>query len=189
MTVKSYRILLVSMVLLLLGIGIIYGINITKDSSLVKKDVEDNIIKEDIDMVYEQKIDETLVKYEEDFKVILQRNYTLCSHVLQEEKMEFNTSSDLIKEKYKEYSFVEQTDEYIKFEATINSNCPNHFLLKILNEHIVIYQVVSDEELLLHKNTEIHINRIREELLQELNKGIYVNSIDELNSIIEDMET
>ena len=75
------------------------------------------------------------------------------------------------------------------YERELNQNCPNHFFIILEDEKINIYNVLTNEIKEFYQAIDISEELIRNELIEELTKGITVNSYEELNLIIEDIES
>ncbi len=180
-----YRIVIISVAVILLLTGTYIGLKISN------KVVEQPMAEEPITEVIETTTVPTISPIEnKDIEVIYEDYYTICKETITNKNMEFGTTKEEIKEKVdKEYILADETEDSIKFRKEINSNCPNHFELRLEDDYVMIYQVVSDEISIMYKNTEIHKARIRDELVAELEKGISVNTLEELNSYIEDIES
>jgi hypothetical protein len=185
MSKTVYRIVILSIAVILLLSGTYIGVKISKNV------VKNEVVTEPIDNV-EQPTSVAVINQVEnkDIEVIYEDYYTNCKEVITNKNMEFGTTKEKIKEKVdKGYTLVEETENSIKFRKEINSNCPNHFELRLEDGYVKIYQLVSDEVSTIYKNTEIPRSSIRDELVDELEKGIRVNTLEELNSYIEDMES
>ena len=190
---KAYRILVFSFFSVLLVVGIVIGFyfenkkNIEKEKVLKisNKDKEKN---EDITLDVSSK-DIKVDVYTDDITVEIIYKYLLCEHEIKESLIEYQTSMELVKSKYKNYNIISEENNILKLCKDVRNNCPNHFLIKVLNEDIVIYKIVDNNKNQVFKNTEIHINTVRDEIKEELKKGIYVTGIQELNQIIEEFES
>lgn len=186
MSKTVYRITVLSVAVILLLTGAYIGLKIS-----------DNVAGEQVVPDQVEKVDETTApvinKTEDkniDIEVIYEDYYTNCKETIVNKNTEFGTTKEKIKEKAdKSYELVEETENSIKFRKEIDSNCPNHFELRIEDNYVMIYQIVSEGVSVIYKNTEIPISSIRSEMVAELEKGIKVNSLEELNSYIEDIES
>jgi flagellar basal body-associated protein FliL len=125
-----------------------------------------------------------------DIEVIYEDYYTNCKHKIVNKNMEFGSTIEKIKEKTDdEYDVIEEGDNGITFRKEIETNCPNHFELKLVDGYVVIFQRVTLDKTVIYKNTEIPQTVIRDELVEELEKGIKVDSLEDLNSYMEDIES
>ena len=187
----AYRIFVFSLFFLLFSFGVFIGVtyqNKNNASNIEKIENEEKIeivkkvnIYEDLSVVAD--IDK------EDILVEITYNYLGCNEKINKSINEYKTSMIKLKEKYNDFEVISEDNNILKLSKTINTNCPNHFIVKLLNDNVVIYRVIADNEIEVFKNTEIHINTIRDEVKTDIEKGIEVNGILELNSIIEELNS
>lgn len=186
MNKSVYRIFIFCFAIILLIVGTYVGLRLS--DNIVGK----NIKEEEIAKNNEEEIISVLKKEETtlDIEVIFEDYYNICKESIITKNTEFGTTIDKIKEKnINDYEVVEEGKNNIKFKKEIDSNCPNHFELKLENEFVVIYQIENIDKINMYKNTQIPKSSLREEIIQELENGIKLNSLEELNSIIEDIES
>ena len=69
-----------------------------------------------------------------------------------------------------------------------NSNCGQHFVLRDVDGKINIYKINENNEEELYEKTEISVEYLTETDKIEIQNGIRVNGIEELNQLIEDFE-
>lgn len=197
MNKKMYRVLVFSFMLLLFTIGVFlgFGYNENEIASNSYVDTTDEVIEsveDDEVYIYSENTNETVetnADIYEDIMVNITYNYLLCHEEIIESFIEYNTTMETLKEEYIDFDIISETEDTIYLQKDINTNCPNHFLLKILNDYVVIYQVVTEDEINIYKNTEIHINTLRDEIKDELYEGIYIDGLQELYSIIEEIDS
>lgn len=185
MNKKGYRIFVISLTIILLLTGGYIGLKISD------KVDEKQVVEEPVDKVEEPSTVVVINKSDnKDIEVIYEDYYTVCKEVIINKNIEFGTTIDKIKANVnKEYILVEEKEDSIKFRKEIKSNCPNHFELRLEDNYVMIYQIKDNVTSTMYKNTEILRSTIREELVAELEKGIRVNTLEELNSYIEDIES
>ena len=87
------------------------------------------------------------------------------------------------------YELIEESNEKVVYTRQIEQNCPNHFFIKVEDNKIVIYNIVDESAMVVYKKLEVDIETLNPEMLEELNEGISVDSKEELNLIIEDIES
>lgn len=183
-----YRMTILSIAFILIVTGLYIGFKIGNNAT------KETVSMEPVD----NKVDETPItpvisnidEKNSDIEVIYEDYYTKCKETITNKNMEYGTTLDKIKEKVdKEYVIVEEKDNSILFRKEINTNCPNHFELKLVDNFVMIYQRVTEDKTILYKNTEIPRTTIRDELISELEKGIKVDSLEDLNIYIEDIES
>ena len=202
---NEYRILVTFIAFILISLGIYIGFSTTSNGSknnpnftLVKGSDNDDD-KEDEDINYSEQTDEyTSVSTKTyDIELIYRDHYTLCNHTIEDKRVEYGVTLDELKksevEKQQvnnnEYNIVEESNERLIFSRNINQNCPNHFLVKLENGSVVIYNVVKEGVNTVYKKLDISQDSIMPELLEELNSVITVDSKEQLNFIIEDIES
>ena len=191
---RLYQIIISIITIILLGFGIYMGIKITKNNDnstaqvINKNDdtytntvavyTDANDKKTDTQLIYED-------YYTLDDKVESNSNmvYGISINDLKKQEVEKN------KQKNNGYELVEQTSVKLRFRRTLEQYSPNHFLVKLVDGKVVIYSIVSDSVNTVYKETNISELSLRPELLEELNIGKRVDSKDELNQLIEDIES
>ena len=178
-------------IVLLLVLGVYIGFKYTRND----KNVEDKTsIAED-----RIEIDETTPVSTKtyDIEVVYKDEYTKCGHTIQNKDMVYGTTLENLKEeenkKQKEkgiiYEVEEESNDQIVYSRKVDQNCPNHFLVKIEKNDIIIYNIIDDAAMSVYKKLEVDINTLNPEMLEELNEGIKVDSKEDLNLIIEDIES
>lgn len=186
MSKTLYRIIILSIAVVLLTVGTYIGVKIagtTYVDNKVLESVPDKVVNvTPVIGIYKSEL--------QDIKVIYEDYYLCCKHTIINENMEFGITKEEIKEKVdKEYKLIEETDDILTFRKEIDSYCPNHFELRLESDYVIIYQIIKDDVYSIYKNTEIPRTSIRDELAEELVKGIRVDSLEELNMYIEDLES
>lgn len=183
-----YRIMVLSIAVILLATGTYIGLKIS-DKVIPPDDVTTPTIQDE-NTTTTSPVVSVYKPQEQDIEVIYEDYYTNCKDTITNKNIEYGTTKEKIKANVdKDYKLTKETDNSLTFRREINSNCPNHFELKIVDGYIMIYQIISENVYSIYKNTEIPVSNVREELVNELEKGIKVNSVDELNSYIEDIES
>lgn len=142
--------------------------------------------------IYEGKEEEKI-----DITVVYEDFYSLCEETVEKEEVYYSTTLAKVKEnelkkQEKEdvkYSIVEEGEDLLVFKRTLQTNCPNHFRIKLENSNITIYRKLTDKEFEIYKKLSVSEGMIREELKERLKEGVDVNSKEELNLFIEDVES
>lgn len=132
-----------------------------------------------------------------DIEVVYEDKYNKCGHIIENKNMVYGTTLEKVKEeenvKQKEngniYEIIEESNEKIIYSREIEQNCPNHFLVKLEDEIIVVYNVVDDSTMMVYKKINADLETLNPEMLEELNVGIKADSKEDLNLIIEDIES
>ena len=133
-----------------------------------------------------------------DIKVIYEDRYTICDESITESKIIYGTTMDKVKEdekKYQEekglvYEIKAESAETIMYTRELKENCPNHFYVILEENSIKVYSVQGENKRTLFRSIEnINIDNLREELKLKVERGTSLNSKDELNKFIEDLES
>lgn len=202
---KSWLIILV---LAIIVIGIITGVYIYNKNKKIGKNIVDN----EINIVSETITDECTEEYgklEEQAKleietnsseekispnclITLKRYYDECQHTINEyldipKDLVNGTESDLQKE-YPNWEIQKYSNNEIILYKEFNSNCGQHFVLRDVDGKINIYKINENNEEELYEKTEISVEYLTETDRIEIQNGIRVNGIEELNQLIEDFE-
>lgn len=178
-------------VFLLLLLGIYVGFKFTTNDKIVEdktSTADDSIEKDETTPVITKTYD---------IEVVYKDEYTKCGHTIQSKDMVYGTTLENLKkeenQKQKEkgiiYEIEEESNDQIVYSRKVDQNCPNHFLVKIEKNDIVIYNIIDDAAMSVYKKLEVDINTLNPEMLEELNEGIKVDSKEDLNLIIEDIES
>lgn len=189
----GYSFLLLGILVFCLSFGIYLGFKYTKNNEELI-DYQDTTAS-DKEIVEE---DTTPVSAKNcDIEVVYKDEYQKCGHVILTKNIIYNTTIDKLKEKQntkqKEkgniYELEDESDEKVIYTRKINQNCPNHFLVKLNNDNIVIYNVVDESAIVEYRRMDVDLETLNPEMLEELNQGIIVDSKEDLNLVIEDLES
>ena len=184
------KLLIISILCLLLSVGTVVGYKIGKDISdsgpLLREDFEvvDNLPIIEIESI------ETNANVEYEYTIIKQTEYDECEHIYSSENKYLAKTLDEALEKVDiDYELITKgTDGAIISEKNVGC-CPNHYVVSIANEKVVIYRKKNKEEKEIYRELDVSINTLREDLINDLKQGIEVNSSEELNTIIEEIES
>lgn len=133
-----------------------------------------------------------------DIDVIYEDNYLLCGENTLNTKKVYGTTMEKVKEdekKYQEenglvYEIKAETATRIVYTRTVEENCPNHFKIVLEDNVINIYSIITNNKEEIYMTLrDINISHLRNELKNKIEKGTYINSKEELNRFIEDLET
>ncbi len=202
---KSWLIILV---LAIIVIGIITGVYIYNRNKKIGKNIVDN----EINIVSETITDECTEEYEKleeqakleietnsseekispNCLITLKRYYDECQHTINEyldipKDLVNGTKSDLQRE-YPNWEIQKYSNNEIILYKEFNSNCGQHFVLRDVDGKINIYKINENNEEELYEKTEISVEYLTETDKIEIQNGIRVNGIEELNQLIEDFE-
>lgn len=202
---KSWIILLALVIII---IGIIAGFFLFNKNGKSNN----NIIESEINTISEKIEDECTEQYQELEKqanlqietssteekispnclITLKRYYNECKHTINEyidvSKDLVNGTKEDLKKEYPNWEIKKYTSTEIVLYKEFESNCGQHFILKNDNGKITIYRVNEKGEEEVYEETEISVEYLTETDKIEIQKGIRVNGIEELNQLIEDFE-
>lgn len=194
-----YRIFVLSVFVILLGAGSIIGYRVIKSDT----NIDDYTISNDNNDIDFQSVDiydeeaESVSTKTYDVEVVYIDYYSLCDEEIAESNIHYGVKVDEImaeevkrqEEQKLEYDLKEKNNERIVFSKVVETYCPNHFKV-ILEENVInIYNKVTDEKYEMYKTLDIPVDTLRIEVVEELTGGILVDSKEELNMIIEDIES
>ena len=94
-----------------------------------------------------------------------------------------------MKENEKSYELKSQTSDTLVYTRTLDKYCPNHFLIKLEDSKVIVCNLVNDIVKTKYKEIEVSRELLRQEMVDELSVGIKVDSKEELNFILEDLDS
>lgn len=194
----KYKLFVAMLLLILVVFGLFVGFSVSYNST-VSNDLSSytpSQMEEDLEQI-SQNNTETVSTKTYDIEVIYIDNYTLCNEKVETNNIVYSTTLEDLKNEELEkqqnenkvYEIKEESNERLIFERTLNQNCPNHFFVILEDKSINVYNVITKEKIELYQTIDVSEELIRAELQEELTKGILVDSKEELNLIIEDIES
>lgn len=202
---KSWIILLFVVIII---IGIIAGLAIYNKN----EKSQNNIIENEINKISEKVTDECTEEYEElerqakldietnsseekispNCLITLKRYYNECQHTINEyidvtQDLVNGTQEDLEKE-YPNWEIQKYSSNEIILYREFDSNCGQHFILRNDNGKITIYKINEEMQEEVYEKTEISVEYLTETDKVEIQNGIRVNGVEELNQLLEDFE-
>ena len=187
---QTYRFLILGIMSVLLTIGTIIGYNLGKDIAKSGQiiDVPDFEITDNSSIIEEVISKDINIKKE--YIIIKEIEYVECGHTNSIEDIIISDSIDnALKDLDKDYEIISKATNGAVTRKKINSFCPNHFIITIKDDYVVVYRKISENEKDIYLDTEIPINILRDDLLEDLNKGMEVEGIENLNKIIQEIES
>ena len=182
------RILFYSILIFVFSIGIGYYY-----SSLWKKENISKVEKNEINIlgnITETSSNEEKVSYNATFA--LKKYYSLCGHskfnYVELPSEVINLTKSELQNLYPDWKIEEFNNNNIVLSQKIDKVCDEHYVLKLLDDTIDVYHIEGDKELKLYKTTDISKDYLTSEDINNLEEGIYVYGINNLNSAIEDFE-
>lgn len=202
---KSWIIILIVAVII---IGIIVGLSIYNKNQNSKNNIIENIINEVSEKVTDECIEE-YEKIEEQARLEIETNsneekispnclltvkryYKECEHLINEyidipQSLVNGTQEDL-KEEYPNWEVEKYSSTQIILYKEFDSNCGQHFILRNDDGKITIYKINENNEEEVYEKTEISVDYLTETDKVEIQNGVRVNGLEELNQLIEDFE-
>lgn len=127
-----------------------------------------------------------------DAEFALKKYYDECGHFtfqyaeLPQEIV--NLSRQDVEETYSDWQIEEFSSDSLVLSQEINSICDEHYLVKMGEHNIEIYQVGNGGSLSLYRETDISKEYLTAEDISSLESGILIYGTGKLNSVIEDFE-
>lgn len=202
---KSWIIILVVAIII---IGIVAGLAIYNKN----EKAQNNIVENEINKVSEKITDECTEEYEElerqakldietnsseekispNCLITLKRYYNECQHTINEyidvpQNLVNGMQEDLEKE-YPNWEIQKYSSNEIILYREFDSNCGQHFILRNDNGKITIYKINEEMQEEVYEKTEISVEYLTEKDKVEIQNGIRVNGVEELNQLLEDFE-
>lgn len=202
---KSWIIILVVTIII---IGIIAGLAIYNKNGKT----QNNIVENEINKVSEKVTDECTDEYTElerqakldietnsseekispNCLITLKRYYNECQHTINEyidvpQDLVNGTQEDLEK-KYPNWEIQKYSSNEIILYREFDSNCGQHFVLRNDDGKITIYKINEESKEEVYERTEISVEYLTEKDKVEIQNGIRVNGVEELNQLLEDFE-
>lgn len=184
-------------VLLFVGIGVGYIKTVSLDSLNIDNTSAVEFAN-NYDLVTNNELLITASTKTYDITVVYEDNYTVCNESIVTSKVEYGTTMDKVKEEEKNYqeekglvyTIKTETEDKIVYSRSINENCPNHFKVILEDDKINVYSIQGENKSTLFMTVkDVNINNLRKELKEMVQKGTYINSKEELNRFIEDLES
>ena len=145
----------------------------------------ENVMKNDISI----DINSEEEKISPNATLILKKTYKECGHSIKDyaaipEEL-VNLTKEELEEQYKDWKVEKFTPLDITLTKEIEGKCNEHYILKLKDGVIAIYEEKEDESEVLKEMTGISTEYLTENDKMELEKGIKVYGKEELNSMIE----
>ena len=147
----KYRVIIASATVFLLVVGVAIGLVVS-----MKNDNDSYMVKEEPIIDDEVNIYQTVSTKTYDIELIYIDYYKLCDESIETKDIVYGTTLDKLKEeeskkqkeKNLEYTIEEEGNERLVYKRVINSNCPNHFNVKLEEGKVVL--IAYSEYLVFH---------------------------------------
>lgn len=193
----KYKILFGVLIVLLFGVGIFIGIKVSKIGSSASSLEMENKVDENVDIYNEDENTVQTLSKKYDIELVYEDKYTLCNETITKKETIYDTTLEELKQREektqeadgKVYKIKEESNERLVYSRNISTNCPNHFKAILEDNVIKIYRVIDEKSNELYRKIDTQDKLIREDVKEELEEGVLLNSYQELNLFIEDLES
>lgn len=126
----------------------------------------------------------------EDTILVVRKYFKGCGHIIEEKSNISKEFVNMTKEDFKSLFSGWEIDafnsKYVVISRTFNGYCQNHFIISIKDNRVAIFysQPVDGDNLKLI--TPISVDNLPEKEVEDLKKGIVVNSFEDAIKIVED---
>lgn len=125
-------------------------------------------------------------------KFVLRKLYKECNHTINEEaelpKELVNLSEKEIQDQYPNWKVIGFNENEVILYKEMNGICNQHFKIIIKDGKVNVYRLNNDKKEELYKITDISTEYLPETDIINLENGINVYGLDELNRYLEDLE-
>lgn len=125
-------------------------------------------------------------------KLFLEKKFQDCKHTVKTEvelPVEMvNMTKEEMTEKYPEWTVKEFSKEEVVLYRVADGLCNEHFVINDEDGVIVVYRLDEDYNKSLYEKTDIYTEYLPTEDINRLKEGIYVYTISDLNSELENFE-
>jgi len=122
-------------------------------------------------------------------QLIFKTYYNSCRHTVekavQADGDEVNMSEQQLKEKYIGWEISGFSPPIVEFSRTIDTYCPNHYIIGVDNGYIAIYVYDEDGQKVMQEKTDISLATLTPEDQQALNGGIVVDTEEQKEQTLE----
>ncbi len=196
------RTITIMLTIILITLGIIIGMTLFGSLNSNKEDKtelgkENNVVVENV--IDEQNISKEIKEANSDEEKISPKafvtykiKYEKCGHEtsqyreIPEELV--NLTQEELKEKYSEWNIEKFSDTNIVLSKTEKGSCNEHFILKEKNGFATVFKKLDNGEEEEYETTDIATEYLSETDKINMEKGIEVNGLQNLNQLIEDYE-
>lgn len=191
-------------------IGVIAGIGIYSKGK--KQYSENNIVRNELNEISEEIIDECTEEWEQlheqamleveansneekispNCLLTLKRYYKQCCHIINEyteiPQSLVNKTQEEVQVEYSNWEVKEYSSTNVVLYREFDSDCGQHFVLRNSDGKIIVYRINENNEEEEFQRTEISMDYLTETDKVEIQNGIRVNGMEELNQLIENFE-
>ncbi len=125
-------------------------------------------------------------------KLYLEKKYQDCKHTVKTEvelPVEMvNMTKEAMKEAYPDWAIKEFSEESVVLYRIASGLCNEHFVIGEEDGVVVVYRLDEDYNKSLYEKTDIYTEYLPAQDINRLKEGIYVYTVSDLNSELENLE-
>lgn len=125
-------------------------------------------------------------------KLYLEKKYQDCKHTTKTEielPVEMvNLTKEELEEKYPDWTIKEFSKDEVVLYRLASGLCNEHFVITDETGVVVVYRLDEEYNKSLYEKTDIYTEYLPKEDIDRLKEGIYVYTVSDLNSELENME-
>lgn len=171
----------------------------SKDKAYEVKEIAEEEILDECTGEYEYikneelaKVSSSQEKISPECKMTLKKIYTKCNHTI-EEQIELpqelvNMNEENLKSEYSNWNIEKFSTDEIILSKEFDEECGEHYVLRDNDGIIAIYQINEKGQEEFLDETEISTEYLTQTDLTQIQNGLKVNGLKELNKILEDYE-
>lgn len=129
------------------------------------------------------------IKLSPNAKMTIKKKFTLCGHTTTNEMSipieMINYTEDEVKKKYTGWTIEEFKRDELVLSKELEANCENHYVLKIEDKKLKIYNELTKENFNFVDEIDIDVELIPSIEINNLQEGIHVYGEEELNDLVE----
>lgn len=122
-------------------------------------------------------------------QLIFKTYYSSCRHTVEKAAQAENDEADMdeqqLKEKYSGWEITGFSPPIVELKRTIDTYCPNHYIIGVDNGFIAIYVYDEDGNKIMQEKTDISAMTLTPEDQQALNGGIVVDTEEQKEQTLE----
>ena len=188
--------LIIVSIIFLLSISVmtgyyIYKTKIAQQQNIATNTLEENLIKEERNITIEQ-VNTQEEKVTPNTQFVLQKHYETCGHTtinyVEIPSKIVNMTKDELQKEYASWEIKQFGAEEVILAKQEDGTCDQHYILREKDGYIAVYWVNKDGKESLKEVTGIATEYLTQNDLMEIEEGICVYGLQELNSKIEDYE-
>lgn len=198
---KDKQIVIIASILIVLGVAFLaYSIFNNKNeiveenqnSTYISDFIEDECTDEYISMQNAKTVSSTQEKVSANALLILKKYFKSCEHTINEyvelPKELVNMTKEEVQSKYPEWEIIGFESGKVTLYKEFDDECDEHFKLKVENGKVIIYKINKGGTESLYEKTNISSEYLTETDLINMQDGLEIYGLEELNKIIEDFE-